>query len=274
MSVRGRFAGIAPRPVFLPAVRPKTRCIMADIDQRYSCVNAWVVLLVKMQLALCPFFVDRPRCSASGPVWLRKTVMPRYSSWLVLAVFPSVVDSSERQVPVRDRVRIRVFGQGLRLSRRGSGACVHCRAHSCADTAYGQGLRTGPDALHHGRYGPEVLVHGRSHACCVQRHMPMVQTAYNCGVSAVPVLFVHRHPCRGADPDSYGPSPQSFPSCSSLIRWSTFAAHVVACPLCATTDALVDDVAQFIDSLNVPVSMLRRELDGGFRALCTGTGPG
>ena len=92
-------AGIAPRPVFLPAVRPKMRCIMADIDQRYSCVNAWVVLLVKMQLALCPFFVDRPRCSASGPVWLRKTVMPRYSSWLVLAVFPSVVDSSERRCP-------------------------------------------------------------------------------------------------------------------------------------------------------------------------------
>ena len=30
--------------------------------------------------------------------------------------------------------------------------------------------------------------------------------------------------------------------------------HVVACPLCATTVALVDDVAQFIDSLDVPVS--------------------
>ena len=50
--------------------------------------------------------------------------------------------------------------------------------------------------------------------------------------------------------------------------------QVVACPLCATTDALVDDVAQFIDSLDVPVNMQRRELDGGFRALCTGTGPG
>ena len=44
------------------------RCIMADIDQRYSCVNARVVLLVKMQLALCPFFVDRPKmlCIRAG----------------------------------------------------------------------------------------------------------------------------------------------------------------------------------------------------------------
>ena len=30
-----------------------------------------------------------------------------------------------------------------------------------------------------------------------------------------------RHPCRGADADSHGPSPQSFTSCSTLIRWST-----------------------------------------------------
>ena len=28
--------------------------------------------------------------------------------------------------------------------------------------------------------------------------------------------------------------------------------QVVACPLCATTDALVDDVAQFIDSFGRP----------------------
>ena len=65
-----------------------------------------------------------------------------------------------------------------------------------------------------------------------------------------------------------------FPAAVRLIRWSTFAVQVVACPLCATTDALVDDVAQFIDSLDVPVTMQRRELDGGFRALCSGTGPG
>ena len=87
---------------------------------------------------------------------------------------------------------------------------------------------------------------------CVQRQTPMVQTAYNCGVSAVVVLFVRRHPCRGADADSHGPSSQSFLSCSTLIRWSTFAVQVVACPLCATTDAVVDDVAQFIDSFGRP----------------------
>ena len=48
---------------------------------------------------------------------------------------------------------------------------------------------TGPDALHHGRYGPDVLGYGRSHARCVQRHMPMVQTALKCGVSAVCSFF-------------------------------------------------------------------------------------
>ena len=36
MSVLGRFAGIIPRPVFLPAVWPKMRCIMAVMDQKES----------------------------------------------------------------------------------------------------------------------------------------------------------------------------------------------------------------------------------------------
>ena len=58
------------------------------------------------------------------------------------------------------------------------------------------------------------------------------------------------------------------------LRLVVFFALVVACPLCATTDAMVDDVAQFIDSLDIPVTMQRRELVGGCRALCTGTGPG
>ena len=42
---------------------------------------------------------------------------------------------------VRVRMRFRVYGQGLRLSLRGSGARGQCRAHMCADTASGQGLR-------------------------------------------------------------------------------------------------------------------------------------
>ena len=36
----------APRAVFLPVVRPQMRCIMAGMDQRYSCVSAWLVCLV------------------------------------------------------------------------------------------------------------------------------------------------------------------------------------------------------------------------------------
>ena len=44
MSVLGWFAGEStPRAVFLPVVRPKMRCIMAGMDQRYSCVSAWMV---------------------------------------------------------------------------------------------------------------------------------------------------------------------------------------------------------------------------------------
>ena len=79
---------------------------------------------------------------------------------------------------------------------------------------------TGPDALHHGRYGPEVqlcqcldgllvLGQGRSHARCVQRHMPMVQTAENCAGSAVAVRLnvVVDFFSRGAVADSHGPLP-------------------------------------------------------------------
>ena len=36
--------------------------------------------------------------------------------------------------------------------------------------------------------------------------------------------------------------------------------QVVACPLCATTDAVFDDVAQFIDVVDVPVIIQRRFL--------------
>ena len=46
--------------------------------------------------------------------------------------------------------------------------------------------------------------------------------------------------------------PKRFSSCSTLIRCSTFAVQVVACPLCASTDAVVDDVAQFIDCCGRP----------------------
>ena len=61
-----------------------------------------------------------------------------------------------------------------------------------------------------------------AYLCQSTEAQSVVQNAENCGVSAVAVLFVRRHPCRGADADSHGPSPQSFPSCSTLIRWSTF----------------------------------------------------
>ena len=83
--------------------------------------------------ALCFFLSSGPRCAASWPLLIRRSL---YWQWHVQgcyfwyftlhAVFP---------------------------------VAVH------------------PDALHHGRYGPDVLGHGCSHARCVQRHMPVVQTA-------------------------------------------------------------------------------------------------
>ena len=40
-------------------------------------------------------------------------------------------------------------------------------------------------------------------------------------------FFCSSSSCRGADADSHGPSPQSFPSCSTLIWWSTFAVQLL-----------------------------------------------
>ena len=66
-----------------------------------------------------------------------------------------------------------------------------------------------------------VLGQGRrSHARCVQRHMPMVQTAENCAGSAVAVRLnvVVDISCRGAVADSHGPFPQILFSYSTLTR--------------------------------------------------------
>ena len=112
----------------------------------------WVVLLVKMQLVLCPFFVDRPKMLGIRAGMAQKNSYAAIQFMASFGCVPFCRRQFGAQVPVRVRVRIRVFGQGLRLSLRGSGARVHCRAHSCADTAYGQGLRLflrGPGAHSH-----------------------------------------------------------------------------------------------------------------------------
>ena len=63
--------------------------------------------------------------------------------------------------------------------------------------------------------------HGRSHARCVQRHMPMVQTAENCAGSAVAVRLnvVVDFFCRGAEAVPLGPD------CSERHRDSPAAVH-------------------------------------------------
>ena len=48
---------------------------------------------------------------------------------------------------------------------------------------------------------------------------------------------------------------------SGMYKAGRAGVTVVACPLCATTGAVVvDDLAQFIDGCGRPVLMLRREL--------------
>ena len=62
--------------VFLSVVcRPEMLGIMASLDQKDSYVLGWF-LLVTVHLALCSFqsFAGQ-RCSASWPVWTRRTVM-------------------------------------------------------------------------------------------------------------------------------------------------------------------------------------------------------
>ena len=62
-------------------------------------------------------------------------------------------------------------------------------------------LASGPDARHFGQDGPEGPLRGEILADMV----PMVQTAENCGFSAVAVQQGRRHFLRGAHADSHGP---------------------------------------------------------------------
>ena len=164
-----------------------------------------------------------------------------------------------------------------------------------------------PDARHHCWYGPDGQI------CCdmvqffkvvdisftAQRQIPMVLSDHR--VSPVACEYGGRCHClqvvqilrcclsedsrdppmlgRGADTDYHGPFHHRFPSCSTLIRWSTFVVQVnssrvqtwrrqpscscsslnfgpvVACPLCATTDAgwwSMSLLAQVIDGYGRP----------------------
>ena len=92
-----------------------------------------------------------------------------------------------------------------------------------------------------------------------------------------------RHPCRGADADSHGPVTTEILHLQCIdkvvVQFLQFGCRRVETveipqlqpvswtrsftrPLCATTDALVDVLAQFIDSSHVPVIMQRRLLSG------------
>ena len=51
-------------------VRPKMRCIMASMYQKDRHVT---MLFVDSGRDVFPFVVCRPRCSASWPVWTRRT---------------------------------------------------------------------------------------------------------------------------------------------------------------------------------------------------------
>ena len=132
-----------------------------------------LVLLVIILLVLCSLLLTTgPWFAASWPLWTRRTL---YWQWHVQGWF-----------------------------------CLFFALRTlCSLLPF-----TGPDTQHHGRYGPEVqlcqcldgffvLGQGRSHARCVQRHMPMVQTAENCAGTAVAVRLnvVVDISCRGAVAD-------------------------------------------------------------------------
>ena len=80
------FADIVVRAVSL-FVRPKVLCILVGVDQKDNCAASlwprssptsawsWLALLV-LRFALCSLLLSTgPRCSASWPVWTRRTVM-------------------------------------------------------------------------------------------------------------------------------------------------------------------------------------------------------
>ena len=81
------FAGIVVRAVpLLVVVRPKVLCILVGVDQKDNCAASlrprssptsawsWLASLV-LRFALCSLVLSTgPRCSASWPVWTRRTV--------------------------------------------------------------------------------------------------------------------------------------------------------------------------------------------------------
>ena len=118
-------------------------------------------------------------------------------------MFPSVVVFPKMVHIVAGMTRRTVFCEHGTLSvDSGSGMCkawFACLYTSRCSLTW----LAGPDAQHLGRYEPEGLfraLHCCSHARCVQRQVPWLRGAENCGFSAVAAnLQGRRLPCRAAE---------------------------------------------------------------------------
>ena len=146
----------------------------------------------------CLLFCDKPRCSASWPVWTRRTVLQQ---WFVYDWYCRFCDVLHFVVHRLKMLGILVgMDQKDSLQRHSGRAFRRLRQCMCKD-----GLLfflrpvmcsipwlAGPDDRHHGRYGTEGLFRG--------------DAAQNCGFSAVAAHHQgHLHPCLGAEGFSHGP---------------------------------------------------------------------
>ena len=115
---------------------------------------ALLVLLVVIPLVLCsPGSTTGTWCSASPPVWTRRTVLPSWFwQWHVHGWF-----CSSRCVPLRcrqaqDAPHHGQYAPKVQL-RRGLGFCLSRCSSRCVPSCCRLQAR---DARHHGRFGPEV----------------------------------------------------------------------------------------------------------------------
>ena len=188
-----------------------------------------------LHLALCFFLSSGPRCVTSWPLWTRRTL---FWQWHV---------------------------QGWYFWYLHFARCVPC----CCSQALMPCIMAGMDQS-------ASMVSSWSFT------RPLCATTFDCRKLCRLRSFStfergRRFFCRGAEAVPLGPDcsehHRDFPSCSTLTRWSTSVVQVqqiprvqswrrqpsshscsslnsrpvVACPLCATTDAVVDVLTQFID---------------------------
>ena len=233
------YAGYATPRVTFPSVfvRPRMLCIMAGMDQKVSVFYGSGICMAgiagNVLRVVFPTVDVRPRCSASGSVWTRRTGM------LIEGVAALVFEC----------------GSGLLWAGFAGYDASHAEFPLVVGRTRMLGILVSMDQKD--RYA----FSGCSHAHCVQRQVPWLWGAENCGISAVAVFqvvdtpFVTQRcipmvlvtmeipqlrldmvgrwpfvagravPCCDAEADPHGPD------CLSDHRDSPVASHGVQCPV-------------------------------------------